>query len=152
MILYHFTSHLHMDAIAREGLTKGDVPTSLTRGVNGVWFTTSSEPCGHGLPERVRDFTSEESEVIFRIYGIRIKGVKAAGKHDVRIGVVIPSTDRALVTWSRWGRKHCEPGFFQALNECGPAWRTWFIYFGTILPARFRSVEILRPLASAVAA
>jgi hypothetical protein len=143
MILYHFTGHHHIDAIRREGLSKGDVPTSLNEGVNGVWFTSSPEPGGHGIPEKTHDFTPAESAEYFQKTGLRLKGT--IGKCDVRITVVIPSTDRALVPWSKWGRKHCDPHAFQTLNRLGAAWRTWFIYWRAIEPARFRAVDVLRP-------
>jgi hypothetical protein len=146
MILYHFTSLLHMESIRQEGLTKGDVPTSRTEGRNGVWFTSSPLSAGHGVAQQSRDLSADEIAAMYASTGLRVKGI--IGKCDVRITVVIPTTERALVSWKRWGRKHCEPGFFDALNSLGSAWETWFIYFGTIEPSRFQSVDVLEEVAA----
>lgn len=142
MILYHHTAEEHLDQILREGLTKGDVPTSQTEGVNGVWFTTSASPEGHGLLGG-RLMSDDEREFYRRLRGfLPPPGARYPNKKAVRITVMIPSTDRRLVPWSKWGRKHCEPQFFKALNECGPMHKSWFIYFGAIDPSRFTSVHV----------
>ena len=51
MELYHFTALDYLPAIAREGLTTGEVPVSATDLQNGVWLTTQQSPNGHGLSD-----------------------------------------------------------------------------------------------------
>ena len=51
MILYHFTAVEYLDAIMKEGLSRGDVPTSAAAGRNGVWLTTDPDSGGHGLSD-----------------------------------------------------------------------------------------------------
>jgi hypothetical protein len=53
----------------------------------------------------------------------------------VRIKVVIPSTDRRLVKWTTWGRKHCQPGVFEGMIKAnGARYKTRYIFFGVIKP------------------
>ena len=140
MILYHFTCEQHLDRILRDGLTRGDVPTSVTDGRNGVWFTTSPAPQGHGVfadGAVSREIRAETAKLIGRVVP---EGSKYADKTAARIEVVISSHDPRLVSWAKWGRKHCEISMFSALNRTGPEWKTWFIYFGTIPADRFGSV------------
>jgi hypothetical protein len=105
MILYHFTGLEYLDAIMEDGLSKGDVPTSATEGKTGVWFTTDQDSAGHGL-------------------GVEMdlpNGRRVANKRAVRITVSIPSSDRKLMPWMKWGRKHCNPEMFAGLNRSGEA-------------------------------
>lgn len=140
MILYHFTSEQHLDSILREGLTRGDVPTSVTDGINGVWFTTSPEPKGQGIMAGGA-VSSEVKTLVAKTTGRTLpEGSKYADKTAARIEVVIPSHDRRLVSWARWGRKHCELSMFESLNRTGSGWKMWFIYFGTISTDHFASV------------
>lgn len=142
MILHHYTCHEHLPKILAEGLSKGDVPTSATDGKNGVWFTTWNKPEGHGVG-RGGVLTPVEISY-YRTQGRIISdGARFPNKEAIRITVMIPSSDRKLVTWTKWGRKHCEPRFFNALNRKGHNWRTWYIYFGVIPSARFKSIDVL---------
>jgi hypothetical protein len=75
--------------------------------------------------------------------GLDIQGV--LGKCDVRIRVIVPSTDPKLASWRKWGRKYCDPKCFDVLNRSGSGWKTWYIYFGVIEPSRFTAVDILNP-------
>ena len=128
MILYHFTGLEHLDAIMKDGLSIGDVPTSSTEGKTGVWFTTDQDPAGHGL-------------------GVEMdlpNGGRIPNKRAVRITVSIPSSDRKLVSWMKWGRKHCNPDMFDRLNRSGGGkCKSWYIYFSTVKPDQFSNIEIL---------
>jgi hypothetical protein len=129
MKLYHFTGVEYLDAIMSDGLSIGDVPTSARKGKNGVWFTTDPDPSGHGL--------SDGTE-------ISPFGGRFANKRAVRITVNIPSHDRHLVNWMRWGRKHCDSWLFEGLNRAGHGkCKTWLVYFGSIPSSRFLDVEFL---------
>jgi hypothetical protein len=151
MILYHFTCAEYMDSILREGLNRGDVPTrwnSALSETNGVWFTTEPTPEGHGLAE-AHVYTDEERRAYYRCFGaMPAKGSGVADKRAVRIRVVIPSSDRRLVPWSKWGRKHCEPGLYDALAK-GNRPKTWFVYFGVIAPDRFTEIKYLNSVTMA---
>ena len=128
MILYHFTGLEFLDAIMEDGLSKGDVPTSATEGKTGVWFTTDQDSAGHGL-------------------GVEMdlpNGLRVANKRAVRITVSIPSSDRKLVPWMKWGRKHCNPDMFAGLNRSGGGkCKSWYIYFGAVKPDQFSNIEFL---------
>jgi hypothetical protein len=129
MILYHYTALEYLDAIMEEGLSKGDVPTSAEGGKTGVWLTTNRDSGGHGL--------SDGEQLA--------SGHRVANKRAIRIAVTVPSSDRRLVSWMKWGRKHCEANFFDCLNRGGGGkHRTWYIYFGVIEPSRFsKNIEFL---------
>jgi hypothetical protein len=128
MILYHFTGLEYLDAIMNEGLSKGDVPTAERAGREGVWLTTDHDPFGHGLSDGEPLRT----------------GLRVANKRAVRISVKIPSHDRQLVSWMKWGHKHCDPALFERLNKSGGGkCKTWFVYFGVIAPAQFLDIEFL---------
>jgi hypothetical protein len=146
MILYHFTCVEHLESIMQEGLTRGDVPTRFKGPLsenNAVWLTTEPQPEGHGLGGDAQMLTEEDRKRHFEIFGVLpSEGAWHPNKKVVRITVVIPSTDRRLVRWLKWGRKHCEPGLYDALSE-GNLHKTWWLYFGTVAPDQFRAVHYL---------
>jgi hypothetical protein len=49
-MLYHFTARELLPGIARDGLSRGQVPLSPRQAINAVWLTTDGDPSGHGLP------------------------------------------------------------------------------------------------------
>lgn len=145
MILFHFTAIEYIEDIKKEGLNRGDVPTSMYDGRNGVWLTSDPEPSGHGLSER-EELTDEDRNSLWRCTGsLPPKGSSFfPNKLAVRITVVVPTTDRKLVRWRKWSRKHCEPKTYDLLTKAnGHKHDTWWIYFGLIEPSRFRAIEYL---------
>jgi hypothetical protein len=68
---------------------------------------------------------------------------------QVRITVVIPSTDRRLVRWEKWMRRHCDPNLLRVADETakkgGFDWRAWYVYFGAVPLSRFRLVDYADP-------
>lgn len=142
MIFYHYTAREYLDAILREGLTKGDVPMSsaagyLAEGVNAVWFTTSREPSGHGLGE-ARPLTEQES----RLAGIA-PGARWPDKRAVRITVKMPKDK--LKHWPSYARKRLEPRFYDRLSMAGGGEkkaRTWYLSFSPIPPNMFAAVDL----------
>jgi hypothetical protein len=146
MILYHFTSVERLESIRREGLNRGDVPTRFKGPLyetSAVWFTTEPQPEGHGLFE-AKTLTEEDRRDYFETFGVLpSEGSQYLNKKAVRITVSIPSSDRRLVRWLTWGRKHCEPGLYDALSK-GNHHKTWWLYFGTIAPDQFRAIDRLK--------
>jgi hypothetical protein len=147
MILYHFTCFDYTESILSEGLTKGDVPTKPTGPLsetNAVWLTTDAEPQGHGLFKGGL-LTEEERRAFFTMTGtMPPAGARFPNKLSVRIKVVIPSSDRRLVKWTTWGRKHCQPRTFEGLiSKNGTRYKTWWLYFGVIKPDLFQAVDYI---------
>jgi hypothetical protein len=137
MILYHFTAFYNLDhpedgrTILKEGLKpngkKGMPP------LDAVWFTTQADP-----------------EFMFA----KEDGTLDADwkKHNARIKVVIPSTDKRLMKWETWLREQSFVSFndriflpseminaIYAHNLMG--YKFYYVYFGSIPPSEFRVVE-----------
>jgi len=115
---YHFTSGPHLRAIAKHGLTVGDVPTDLARerGVIGVWLTSSDRPDGHGLEGSIVD--------------------KAA----YRLTVAINSQSPVLHRWTDWAVRNVTSETIESLHKAAARNgssepRNWFVYFGVIAPS-----------------
>jgi hypothetical protein len=145
MIFHHFTSAEFLDEIMAEGLRLGDVPLSATEACNAVWLTTDRNPEGHGLSEAGM-LSEHEIQTIAKIKGIPLsrmpRKLGTLNKRAVRITIKIPTTDRALFHWPRWGRKRLDPDWYDTLNRTGSRKaNSWWIYFGTIPPDRFLAVE-----------
>jgi hypothetical protein len=149
MILYHFTCHEYMESISRDGLNRGDVPTRAIGPLfetNAVWLTTEPQPEGHGLGE-AHVLTDAERQKVFEVLGhMPPEGARVPDKRAVRITVVIPRSDRCLKRWLTYGRKHCDPEFYNRLVHAdGRAHKSWWLYFGTIAPDQFQAVDFLKP-------
>jgi hypothetical protein len=84
MILYHFTCGRYLRAIARHGLTVGDVPVDIDRntGIVAVWLTESPASDGHGLEG------------------------SAINKKQYRLGVEVSDADPRLAKWTEWASKN----------------------------------------------
>jgi hypothetical protein len=128
MILYHFTDFCFLEAegtILKEGLKPSE------SGKNGmlppygvVWFTTEEDYRWH-------------------------KGL-ASETDQCRIKLVIPSTDKRLVYWPKWARKHAPDIIEKLLKcDCGLNHRrqveTTYCYFGTVPLFYFREIEYADP-------
>lgn len=145
MILYHFTSLKCRDGIMKEGLRFGNINLAQRDVRNGVWFTTETEPSGHGLTlgELI---TEQEKQNHFARFGQKFPGDDThwPNKSELRIKVVIPSTDRQLVKWTTWGKKRCDAQLYEFLKgdvAGGQAYKTWFVYLGTVAAHRFKEVQ-----------
>ena len=155
MLLYHFTCHEYMERISREGLNRGDVPLRRIAPLyetNAVWLTDISQPEGCGLSD-AREFTEEDRLQYFKVFGELLPPNSVyPDKKAVRITVVIPSSDRRLKRWLNYGRKHCEPGFYDELVRAdGRTHKHWWLYFGIIPPDQFRAVDYLNSTRPAAA-
>jgi hypothetical protein len=149
MILYHFTCREYMDSIFRDGLNRGDVPIQLVGPLsetNAVWLTTQQQPNGCGLSNAAHVLTEAERQAYQKMLGVLPpEGTRFPDKSTVRIKVMIPSTDRRLKRWLTFGRKHCEPGLYEAFVRAdGQAHKSWWIYFGIISPDQFQAVDYLK--------
>jgi len=122
MQLYHFTDLWSLDeggTILREGLRPA--------ADQGEWPLPPFEP--------VVWLTSEAECTFFE------------APPEVRITVVIPSTDRRLARWETWLRKHGEQKVIAACYKAmsngwsNGAWRSFYCYFGTVGLNRIRRVE-----------
>jgi hypothetical protein len=131
MILYHYTSGRHLRAIAKYGLTVGDVPTDIKkeRGRIGIWLTNSLKEHGHGL---------EGSGV---------------NKQQYRLAVSINDGAPALHKWSDWASKHVTANTISWLHTAAGRRAnpdSWFIYFDVIVPERI--IECVEVATGAVVA
>lgn len=145
MILHHFTALEYLEEIMTSGLTRGDVPISPDLGKNAVWFTTDSNPSGHGLTDG-RPLTDFEKSVLLKQSGRKVSpDARFPDKRKVKIDVVIPSSDKKLKKWLPWARKHLQRDWLEILTRVGggkPKARTWYIYNGVVRPELFRSVSV----------
>ena len=120
MILYHFTSFYNLKngpenilAVGLKAMPVTDWPEEVFGGVDCVWLT--SEP---DLPQRHSS------------YG------------EVRIKVVIPSSDKRLIHAPKLLRKRLSPEQLAGFDaETGKAWRTFYIFLGSVPLDCFRAVE-----------
>jgi hypothetical protein len=138
---YHYTAFENLDSIKREGLNRGEVPLNPRDCLNAVWLTTDLDPSGHGLTE-ARELTNEEK--LFLGLDPSLK-CGFPNKRAVRITVQIPASGfNKLSCWVKWGRKHLSSDWYRCLNETGGnKAHSWFMYWGTIPPEWFRSIELL---------
>ena len=147
MILYHYTAKSRLESILREGLSRGEAPISATRFKNAVNMTTDSRPDGHGLDAAGKIVSEQESAFYAAKFGWDVPaGTKLENKKAVRLKVKLPSSDRSLKPWLPWARKHAEPDFLDCLMRSSGGIvkaRTWWLYFGTIPPSAFVSVDHL---------
>ena len=138
MILYHFTAKEYLGAILQEGLTKGEIPLGLRAEdcLNGVWFTTSPDPGGHGLSDG-HDLTAKECT----IFGVPL-GSRFPDKRAVRITVKMRISK--LTHWPSYGKRRMTPEHYAALSDTGggeKCARTWYISFRPIAPDQLEKVE-----------
>lgn len=144
MLLYHFTSLGHLPLIlAHGGLEKGDVMIGEDgeRTVNATWLSTSPDPDRQGLgPDEPIEMPSN-----LRQLGLPDR-LETIDKRTVRIGVMIPTTDRRLRQWIRYAQGRVGQRMIdleikfaggRAIAE------EWFVYLGLIPASRFLRIEIM---------
>jgi hypothetical protein len=122
MFLYHYTWSRHLHGILKGGLKVGaasnNAVTCPPMGV--IWLTTESE--------------------LDTVTGWALR------PFECRIKLVVPSTDKRLVKWSRWLRKH-QPSLIDALRRCDcgrdhiPSLKEHWVYFGDVPLSMFRAIE-----------
>lgn len=118
--LYHYTRPESVESILREGITRGDTPTSVIvtpdqpygAGCNAIWLSTvdrigESHGWTNGCPD----------------------------KTTARFTVEIPKMDNRLWLWSRFARvAKIDAETIDHLNKVAPNGEhsQWYVYFGTI--------------------
>jgi len=121
VILYHFTSFYNLKnvgpenilAVGLKAMPVKNCPEGVIRQLRCVWLTTNSD-----LPP------------IFSSHA------------EVRIKLVIPSSDRRLVHLPNLLRKRLSPEQLARVDaETDRAGRTFYVFFGDIPLDRFRAVE-----------
>jgi hypothetical protein len=132
MNFYHFTAREYLPAIAREGLTRGEVPITMNIVRRGVWFTTDDRPDGHGLTDG-RPLTVAEKRLIGRPDDAPDR---FPDKRAVRFKVLVSEAGGpALVRWSEWGARDLAPDWYRRPRKAGGGKaNTWYVYFGAIPP------------------
>lgn len=151
MPLYHYTAVQRVEAICREGITKGELPLSPTNAPQGFpWLTSDRSSAGHGLNDD--DVLSVETIRTRKRLGLLAADAPEDGslrnvsKRTARFTVRIPSTDRDLVHWMTWGAKHLDRAWFERLNKGGGGKakaKTWYFSRRLIHPDEFVAVESL---------
>ncbi len=150
MLFHHYTSHLALRSILRDGLDRGEAPLAPDRWLKAVNLTTSRSPHGHGLDAAGFVWTKEASDKVHAATGQRIPpGTVNLNKRAVRIDVRIPMSDRRLQKWVPWARKRLDPAFFDMMVRGGgggmASAKTWWLYWGVIPPDAFVDLVVLEP-------
>lgn len=109
--LFHFTAHEYLASIKRDGIWRGDVPTSPGGGFNAPWLTVNN--------------TWAEQDW---------KDGSTLDKAAVRLTVEVPEDDPLLVKWSVLAEQEkVTPAWYAALNDAGGgAADSWYVYRGKI--------------------
>lgn len=146
MLLYHFTSRDSLIPISRTGLSKGSVPCAPGRDLNGVWLTADAGLSGHGLESGGAVMTDEQRWQAKDWSGAQPPaGSRFPKEASIRITVDLEEDDPSLHAWLGWAAKHLPPQVLSVLHPPGShslrQARSWFLYFGTIVPSAFVSVE-----------
>jgi hypothetical protein len=140
-MLYHFTARELLPGIARDGLSRGQVPLSPRQAINAVWLTTDGDPSGHGLADGVG--LPEHLIAIARRLNEDPSSVVTLNKRAIRFAVKLRSRDPDLVHWPRWSKRVLAPDWYEALNRAGGGKApTWYLYFGVIAPGLIEPIDV----------
>ena len=131
MRLYHFTCPLHAPTILREGITRGDNPTSPVQGFNSPWLTTDP------VPEN-QAWAGADSRPLF------------ADKTTVRLTVEVPDEGFDLVHWPEFASKHIAPEYARALATSGGDANSWYFSTTTIRPEWITEIALREDVADEV--
>lgn len=139
MLLYHYTSHVFLPLIQKEGLSLGTVLINLRDRMNAVWLTHDPTAADHGL--------APDPEICDELSRKRGRQVRMTNKLAVRISVKIPPNDqRRLVYWPKWAKSRLDPAFYDVLAKTGGNMEnTWWLYWGVTPPAWFIAIDELEP-------
>jgi hypothetical protein len=68
--------------------------------------------------------------------------MRTLDKRAVRIEIAVPSSDRKLIRWMPWARRHVGEDIMARLIDTGggpSVALTWWIYLGVLKPKAFRA-------------
>jgi hypothetical protein len=140
MILYHFTNLRDIERIRVEGLSRGTIILGGTRKVHAISLTTSDQPHGLGVALENEPMSQADRDYYFAQTGTMPRAdAFFCDNSQVRIKLMIPTTDHRLVSWGKYRRK-LEHAQLEAL-ERGERPETWWVYRGVISPTRFIGIE-----------
>jgi hypothetical protein len=132
MQLFHFTAAENIPAIQAEGLKPSDIPRdgiALDHPHGCVWFTRNPQPVMWWCDPTL---------------------------YSRCVVVVLPSSDKRLVSLERWQREHLSPDRLEEvtamLDMVGTDWRAHYLYFGTVPPHRIKAVGNVIAISPAEAA
>jgi hypothetical protein len=141
MILYHFTDLCCLKnggTILTEGLKPKSAAEQMANCVppfGVVWLTTWTA------------LAIEETNLVPTDARGVAEPIWAERMPEVRIQLAIPSSDRKLVNWEAWLRKH-RPDILGAVLcfpdpefDIRPRLKNYFVYFGTVPLKYFRAIE-----------
>jgi len=156
MLLHHFTSRDSLQSIRRSGLSRGSVPSAPGRDLKAVWLTADSGLSGHGLESGGAVMTDQQRWQAKDWSGAEPPaGSRFPKEASVRITVDVEEDDPNLHGWLEWARQELPPQILSILHPPGThrlhQARSWYLYFGTILPEAFVGVEETANLRSAPA-
>lgn len=141
MILYHYTAREYLGNIARTGLCRGEVPVTPHAAdcLNAVWLTTDPSPSGHGLTDG-RPLTEAEK----RSLGAPLDApLRFPNKRAIQFRVIIPTSDRRLIHWPKWGKGRLTQEWYNTLDRTGGGKsRSWWLYWGTIAPSMLQATDL----------
>ncbi len=134
-LLYHFTCHLWWRFIKSEGIRFGEVPISRGRLLNFPNLTIDPDPANQEWAGFAGEILSQGDHRV-------INGVN---KRAIRIAVKFPRPNPRLVRWVDLARQTgMGEHVLRRLNDSGGGhMHDWWIFRGTIPPARFHSVKFL---------
>lgn len=128
MILYHFTASYNVPYIKKSGISRGDVPITITGGYNAPWFTSDPNPASQGWD--------------------------AGGpKSEIRITVNFPDGDKNLLKWTdvikgeldaldNPSDKKSRKAWYDVLNQVGGSGQdNWYIYKGVVPASWIKKIE-----------
>jgi hypothetical protein len=132
-VFYHFTSTVHLPAVLRFGIAKGDVPLTPTGGFNSPWLTSDPDferqTWADAMPgDRPGDWAANRP-----LHG-----------RSVRLEVHVPRGDPSLHHWPVLAKAHdVEAGWYKLLATLGqqPDYSdAWYVYTGRIPPEWVQAV------------
>lgn len=126
MVLYHFTSVWCLRTILKEGLKPGSFfdPDYSEPPADVVWLTTQ-----------------EHADDIFGW----------SDPKEIRITLVIPSSDQRLVRWKWWLQKHDKNLLAAVTRDHGESWAdNCWVYFGIVPRSSIEAIEYTDPALKAL--
>ena len=160
LIFFHFATAPMAEAILRDGLSYGHLRRSSGEIIQPiVWLTTDASPCDHGLLTGKEILTESQIDYLQRVTD-PVRNTVTANKREMRLKVKVPKSDRRLVSFWDYCRKHESEDYakafrISALDDKDQAKatagrtlqfgrtkeRTWWLYQGVISPLNIMAAD-----------